>query len=193
MPDDSAAAAAAPPPGGGVNASAEPFADTAPSRERTAAGAPGSGAPPPAGSSATARDADTISGTVQTLGTALDSRVVVLTASGPVAVVGPRAGSLRLLQGMDVWVQGPVTTATGRAIPPRHITAERFEVRGVAGVAVLDGTLSADGEALTLTDRRGAGTRLTSYPPRLRDLVGRRIWVTRAADGAVASFGVIME
>jgi hypothetical protein len=182
---------AAPPPGGGVNASAEPVVDsTAPPAGATPSPASGAEAAPP---SIPIAGADTALGTVSLLGTAAESRVVVRTATGPIAVAGPHAAAIGRLEGMEVWVQGPVSMAIGRVVPPRQMTVERFEIRGVSGVPVLDGTLRRDGDALVVVDRRGASTRLTTFPDGLRDLVGRRVWVTRAADGAVASFGPVGE
>ncbi|HSJ65762.1 MAG TPA: hypothetical protein VK922_17900 [Gemmatimonadaceae bacterium] len=179
------------PPGGGVNASAEPVIDSAPPPAgATPSPASGAGASPP---SIPIVGADTALGTVSLLGTAADSRVVVRTATGPIAVAGPHAVAIGRLEGMDVWIQGPVSMAIGRVVPPRQMTVERFEIRGVSGVPVLDGTLRQDGETLVLVNRRGTPTRLTTFPAGLRDLVGRRVWVTRAADGAVASFGPVGE
>ena len=135
--------------------------------------------------------ADTARGAVRLLGTAVDSRVVVQTPAGPVGVTGPHAPAIARLQGMDVWIQGPLSLAIGAVIPPRQITVERFEVRAVAGVPVVDGTLREEGGSFVVVDQRGGRTSLTNPPADLRALVGRRVWVTRAADGGVAAFGEI--
>lgn len=133
---------------------------------------------------------DTVHGTVALLGAAIDSRVVVQTSAGPIAVIGDLAPAIGRLLGAVVWVQGPLSVAVGRSIPPRQIAAQRFEVREVAGVPALDGTLREQAGAWTIVGARG-GTRLTSVPAGLRELVGRRVWVTLTEDGAVGSFGPI--
>lgn len=134
---------------------------------------------------------DTAVGTVRLLGTAQDARVVVQTPAGPIAAAGDLAPAIARLDGMEVWIQGPLSVAVGRAIPPRQITVRTFEVRSVGGVPVLDGTLRAEGEAMILEERGGAQHRLTTYPAELRALAGRRAWITRTADGSVSSFGEI--
>ena len=92
---------------------------------------------------------------------------------------------------MDVWIQGPIATATGRAIPPRQITAQRFVIRSVGGVPVTDGTLRDEGGTLVVETANGDRLRLTSPPDGLRTHIGKRVWLTRAEDGGVASFGAV--
>jgi hypothetical protein len=135
--------------------------------------------------------ADTAAGVVSLLGTAASPRIVVQTSTGPIGVEGDLAQTLRRLEGMEVWVQGPLSTAMGRVIPPRQITVQRFEVRGIGGVPAIDGVLREEAGTLVIVSAGGERTRLATPPVGLRELVGRRIWVTRAQDGAVASFGAI--
>ena len=134
---------------------------------------------------------DTARGVVRILGTVADSRVVVHSPTGPVAVIGPLAPTIAALQEMDVWVQGPLSVAVGRAIPPRQIEARQFAVRAVNGVAALDGTLREESGGLVLVGAAGGRTILGTPPPALRARVGNRVWVTRDASGAVTAFGVI--
>jgi hypothetical protein len=178
---------AAPPPGGGVNASAEPTQDTA-----AAPVAPAPTPSPPARRPATpGAAADTARGTVQLVGTALEQRVVVATSGGQLGIAGPLAPMIERLQGMELWVQGPITALEGRSIPRRQISPERFEVRGVAGVPAIDGTLRDDAGVYLVVSNTNDRTRLTTVPDGLRALVGKRVWVTRAPDGGVAAFGEI--
>lgn len=135
--------------------------------------------------------ADTAAGVVSLLGTAANPRVVVQTSAGPIGVEGDLAQTLRRLEGMEVWVQGPLSIAMGRVIPPRQITVQRFEVRGIGGVPAIDGVLREESGTLVIVSAGSERTRLTTPPAGLRALVGRRVWVTRAQDGAVASFGAI--
>ena len=134
---------------------------------------------------------DTAYGTVSLIGADIDSRVVVQTSAGPIAIVGDLSPVIGRLQGARVWVQGPLSIAMGRAIPPRQITVERFEVREVAGEPAVDGTLRREGDAWIVVGALGRSTSLTEPPAGLRELAGRRVWVTRAPDGAVSSFGEI--
>ena len=134
---------------------------------------------------------DTARGVVRILGTVADSRVVVHSPTGPVAVIGPLAPTVAALQEMDVWVQGPLSVALGRAIPPRQIEARQFAVRAVNGVAALDGTLREESGEFVLVGPAGKRTILGSPPPALRARVGSRVWVTRDAGGTVVGFGVI--
>jgi hypothetical protein len=135
--------------------------------------------------------ADTAVGVVSLLGTAASPRIVVQTSTGPIGVEGDLAQTLRRLEGMEVWVQGPLSVAMGRVIPPRQITVQRFEVRSIGGVPTIDGILREDAGALVIVSAGAERTRLSTAPAGLRELVGRRVWVTRARDGAVASFGAI--
>ena len=134
---------------------------------------------------------DTARGVVRILGTVADSRVVVHSPTGPVAIIGPLAPTIAALQEMDVWVQGPLSVALGRAIPPRQIDARQFAVRAVNGVAALDGILHEESGGLVLVGAAGGRTILGAPPPALRERVGSRVWVTRDAGGAVTAFGVI--
>ncbi len=134
---------------------------------------------------------DTARGVVRILGTVADSRVVVHSPTGPVAIIGPLAPTIAALQEMDVWVQGPLSVALGRAIPPRQIEARQFAVRAVNGVAALDGTLREESGGSVLVSAAGERTRLVAPPPALRSRVGSRVWVTRDGSGAVSAFGVI--
>ena len=149
---------------------------------------PSSPAVPP---SAPIAGPDTASGIVNLLGAGIDARIVVQTSTGPLAIVGDLATTIGRLQGARVWIQGPLSVAIGRAIPPRQITAERFEVREVGGEPALDGTLRQEGDAWMIVGPRGTSSRLTAPPAGLRELTGRRVWVTRGQDGSVASFGEI--
>jgi hypothetical protein len=178
------------PPGGGVNASAEPVADSTGVSSAAPADTPLAAAPTPGLAGAAP---DTASGTVRLIGTALDARVVVQTAEGPLGIAGRLAPSISRLDGMDVWIQGPISAATGRAIPPRQITAQRFVIRSIGGVPVTDGTLRDEDGTLVVVTANGDRLRLTNPPAALRAHIGKRVWVTRAEDGGVASFGVVEE
>ena len=135
--------------------------------------------------------ADTALGEVHIMGTAIDNRVVIQTSAGPIGVAGDLTETIRRLQGIEIWVQGPLSIAMGRVIPPRQITVERFEVRKVAGMPVVDGTLrQADGE-WTVTTASGTRTQLSSVPDDLRQLDGRRVWIALRDGGAVQSFGIV--
>jgi hypothetical protein len=176
-----------PPPGSAADSLPAPAAGTgqqASGDELPARSTPRPPAAPIAG-------ADTAAGVVSLLGTAASPRVVVQTPAGPIGVEGNLAETLRRLEGMEVWVQGPLSIAMGRVIPPRQISVQRFEVRGIGGVPAIDGVLREESGALVVVSVGGERTRLTTPPAGLRELVGRRVWVTRARDGAVASFGAI--
>jgi hypothetical protein len=176
------------PPGGGVNASAEPVVDTTAVAGAPRPASPGDDVPSPAAATVTP---DTALGTVRLIGTALDARVVVQTQAGPLGIAGRLAPAISRLDGMDVWIQGPIAAATGRAIPPRQITAQRFVIRSVAGVPVIDGTLRDEGGTLVIVTAGGDSVRLTNPPDGLRAHIGKRVWITRAEDGGVASFGAV--
>lgn len=176
-----------PPPGSVADSLPDPAAGTgqqASGEEARPPSQPRTPAAPIAG-------ADTAAGVVSLLGTAASPRIVVQTSAGPIGVEGDLAQTLRRLEGMEVWVQGPLSIAMGRVIPPRQITVQRFEVRGIGGVPAIDGVLREESGTLVVVRAGGERTRLTTPPAGLRELVGRRVWVTRARDGAVASFGAI--
>lgn len=135
--------------------------------------------------------ADTVRGVVRVAGTAADSRVVLRLADGEIAVSGALAPVIGSLQGMELWVQGPISAVAARMLPPREIAATRFAVRAVAGAAALDGTLRDEGGVLVMIGGDGTRTPLDGAPPALREHLGRRIWLTRADDGSVATFGAI--
>jgi hypothetical protein len=135
--------------------------------------------------------ADTAVGPVHIMGTALDNRVVVQTSAGPIGVTGEHTETIRRLQGMEVWIQGPLSIAVGRVIPPRQIEVQRFEVRKVGDVPVVDGTLGQADGAWVVTSASGRRTQLSSVPSELTKLAGRRVWLTVGPDGTVHSFGTI--
>ena len=113
------------------------------------------------------------------------THVVIRTGAGdqPLAP-GAAATSLARVSGVEVEVRG-TRQADGR------VAAREFTVRAVGGRDAVDGRLAADGDALVLVTAEGRRIPLANPPAALRAQLGARVWVTRAADVAVESFGVI--
>lgn len=131
---------------------------------------------------ATART-DSLEGIVRVVGVdALPQVVLVLDDASPsVTLEGP--ASLRRVAGLRIAVVGERAGA--------RFAVRRFIVLSANGVAVTDGMLAADGEALVLVTPDGARHRLVNPPPLFRASVGHRAWVSGPLDREPVAFGII--
>ena len=128
-------------------------------------------------------------GRVAVTGTA-EIPAVMLERAGETALQlgGEHEPELRALDGADIRVIG-APAAPG--IAGAAIDVERYEIVAIAGEAPFVGVLSADSEALTVTD--ATVLQLVGFPASLRS-PGAKVWVTgeRAADTLrVRSAGII--
>jgi hypothetical protein len=139
---------------------------------------------PAQGAGAEGITADSLRGTVEIVGSDPGTWVVMRTEGGTRTVtLAGEIGPLRSVQGFEVVVWGV-------AEPPADFRVDRFAVRAVDGQAALDGTLRRAGSGWTLQPASGAAIPLPDVPGARE---GARVWVVRAADGRVASHGVIRE
>ena len=114
------------------------------------------------------------------------TRVTLRPADGAPSITlsGDEVALLRALNGIEVWV-------AGKREDPRRMTVSRFAVRAVGGLPAHDGTLLADGDALTLQAADGRRVRIHNPPPALRQHVGARVWLSGDLAKEPDSFGVI--
>jgi hypothetical protein len=142
---------------------------------------------PPDGAAAPQGERDTLRGIVAVVGSVPMTEVVLRTATrGTVRLVGAAAGALRRLSGVELMVRG--RAADG---PRAAFEVAGFAVRAVDGVPARDGTLVEERGSWFLVTADGGRHRLAAPPDALREQVGARVWVAGAAEGSVASFGVI--
>lgn len=138
----------------------------------------------------TAAAADSVRGIVSVAGAEPMAVVQVTPGRGagrPVAVAGPLAGLLRSLGGVDLVMRG------SRATDGTSFEATSFTVRGVDGVAAVDGVIVRDGATVVLALTDGGRVAVPHLPPSLRSRVGARVYLAGPLDAAPAAYGVIAE
>jgi hypothetical protein len=125
---------------------------------------------------------DSATGVVRTVGVSATSDLSLVLDDG--TALGLRGSHLLgRVSGLLVVVRG------SRAA--NSFTVRTFEVREAQGASASDGLLSASGERYTLTTADG-GTVVVSSPPQgLKGMTGHRVWIARASNGRVISYGLI--
>ena len=125
----------------------------------------------------------TLNGTVRLVGPAPRAEVLLMPTSGGPGV--PLAGppSLEQVIGLDVAAVG---TQEGRVF-----RVDRFTVVSANGIPATDGRLLHERDRLYLATPDGSRHALINPPPGLRNLVGRRVWVSGPLDREPVAYGMI--
>ena len=138
--------------------------------------------------------ADTVAtGTVHVTGAVPVTTVIVVSDSGSVALAGALTHELATLDGAQVRVTGkarPASPPLGRIHDA--ITVEQYRILCIAGKEPVVGILSVSGSG----DFRIDTIPLSAPPAQFAKLVGGKIWVVGARQGAgpllVTSYGVLV-
>ncbi len=124
-------------------------------------------------------------GVVSITGTSFEQQIQLRTVNGFTRLLAPPADSVALsrLGGVEIDVHG---TGDGNTV---HVTS--FTAVRAGGQPVVDGVLTADGNALVLQTRTGRVT-LGNPPTALRQMIGARVWISGPLDAGPNSYGVIV-
>lgn len=126
--------------------------------------------------------ADTARGIVDVVGAEPATRVALRTPGEVIPLTGAAADTLRLAQGVEVWVSG----SRGE---DGALRIASFRVRSADGVEARDGVLELDGDAAVLVTRSGERVRYAPVPPALRRLEGRHVWISGPPGAEPRSWG----
>lgn len=163
--------------------------DTAPaSAPSTAAASP----LPPAPRAAAAPAADSVRGVVERIGSDPATQLVVRARDG--AMCALQMAAPPPIEGLEVALWGRRDVASAMMIPgvSCSFAVERYTVRGVDGIAAIDGVLRAQAGAFALESADGMRRPLRDLPSTLRTQVGARIYWAGPVDRAPAAYGVLV-
>lgn len=125
---------------------------------------------------------ESVVGVVRTVGVSAGSRLSLAMDDGSaLSLTGPNP--LRRVSGLRVMVRG------SRADKVFSVTS--FEVREAQGVPATDGILSGAGDQFAITTAEGRRVVVTAPAQGLKAMTGHRVWVARASNGQVVSYGLI--
>jgi hypothetical protein len=137
------------------------------------------------------QEGEGIFGTVAIVGSApINVQVVLRTADGAsVRLIGPLVEELRRLSGVEVAVEGSMTSAPD-PIVRRQIEVTDYDIISVDGEPVVMGEIMAieDGR-VRLRTRSGEDVYLSGAPAEFR--VGHKVWVQGPRGVVVQSYGTI--
>lgn len=151
---------------------------------------------PAPGSAAADRDEEpAFAGRVTVVGHTPFVHVLVLPDDGGtgVEVVGSLRDELAAASGAEVEVRGPII-APGPMLPHPQMEVRSYEIRSVAGMKPLVGTLEArDGAYYLRFEEEERTLALAAVPPELREKVGAKVWVALSEDRVVTAYGILRE
>lgn len=126
---------------------------------------------------------DSLQGTVTMVGVDALPRAMLALDDGSPAITLVAGTALQLIAGLRVTVFGSRLGA--------QFTVAKFIVVAANGVPAVDGTLVADGDALSIVTADGTRRGIVRPSPALRAAVGHRVWLSGSLDHPPVAYGII--